>query len=217
MNIVDCAKTRYSTKVFDPTKKLTPEQVQGIKDLARYSASSINSQPWHFILAGTDDGKARVAKATQGDYVFNEKKVLDASHVLVFCTKLDITHDYIEKLMDSEQNDNRFPNDTIKDTVRKTRQYFIGLHVDDLKDTFDWMEKQVYLNIGTVLLGAKALGMDAVPIEGFDKTIMDKEFGLAEQGYTSSVIVALGHRSADDFNAPLPKSRFPETEIFTEC
>lgn len=32
------------------------------------SASSVNSQPWHFILAGSDEGKTRIAKATQGGF-----------------------------------------------------------------------------------------------------------------------------------------------------
>lgn len=30
------------------------------------------------------------------------------------------------------------------------------------------MAKQVYLNVGNFLLGVAAMGLDAVPIEGFD-------------------------------------------------
>ncbi|MEY8779824.1 nitroreductase family protein [Allomuricauda sp. XS_ASV26] len=78
------------------------------------------------------------------------------------------------------------------------------------------MEKQVYLNIGNFLLGVAALGIDAVPMEGIDVKALDEEFGLREKGYTSLVMVGLGYRSANDFNAGLPKSRLPKTEIFTE-
>jgi len=87
MDIIQSAASRYSTKAFDPSKKITAENIEKVKDLLRLSPSSTNSQPWHFILASTPEAKARIAKATSGFYVFNERKVLDASHVVVFCAK----------------------------------------------------------------------------------------------------------------------------------
>ena len=71
MDIVSVALARYSTKAFDASKKLTAEQAANLKTLLRYSPSSTNSQPWHFIVASTDEGKARVAKAAACGYVFN--------------------------------------------------------------------------------------------------------------------------------------------------
>ncbi len=87
MDIISVALKRHSTKAFDASKKLTPEQAEQIKTLLQYSPSSTNSQPWHFIVASTEEGKARVAKSAAGNYVFNERKMLDASHVVVFCAK----------------------------------------------------------------------------------------------------------------------------------
>ncbi|SSF85478.1 Oxygen-insensitive NAD(P)H nitroreductase [Klebsiella quasipneumoniae] len=84
MDIVSVALKRYSTKAFDATKKLTAGEAEQLKTLLQYSPSSTNSQPWHFIVASTDEGKARVAKAASGTYVFNERKILDASHVYLF-------------------------------------------------------------------------------------------------------------------------------------
>lgn len=87
MDIVSVALKRYSTKAFDPNKKLTTEEADKVKTLLQYSPSSTNSQPWHFIIASTEEGKARVAKSAAANYVFNERKMLDASHVVVFCAK----------------------------------------------------------------------------------------------------------------------------------
>lgn len=86
MTIVQAAQSRYSTKAFDASRKLPEEKVAAVKELIRMSASSVNSQPWHFIVASSEEGKARIAKATQGGFAFNERKILDASHVVVFCT-----------------------------------------------------------------------------------------------------------------------------------
>jgi nitroreductase/dihydropteridine reductase len=72
------------------------------------------------------------------------------------------------------------------------------------------------LNLGSLLLGVSILGIDAVPIEGFDAKELDEEFALRGRGYTSLVIVPLGVRSDDDFNAALPKSRLPEAQLFSE-
>ena len=98
----------------------------------------------------------------------------------------------------------------------KGRKFFADMHRKDLHDDAEWMAKQVYLNVGNFLLGVAALGLDAVPIEGFDAAILDAEFGLKEKGYTSLVVVPVGHHSVEDFNATLPKSRLPQNITLTE-
>ncbi|HFQ4838927.1 TPA: oxygen-insensitive NAD(P)H nitroreductase [Vibrio vulnificus] len=217
MNIADNAKKRHSTKVFDPSFKLSSEQVDTIKTLLRFSPSSVNSQPWHFIIASTDKGKQRVATATQDRYSFNTPKVLNASHVIVFCTKTEIDDYYLQLLLKNEEKDGRFATPEAKQGQQNGRHYFVDMHRSNLNDAQHWMEKQVYLNVGTLLLGASTLGIDAVPIEGFDSAVLDKEFNLTAQGYRSSVIVPLGKHSKQDFNAKLPKSRHSSDYLFSEC
>lgn len=97
------------------------------------------------------------------------------------------------------------------------RSFFVNMHLEQLHDVQAWMEKQVYLNVGTLLLDAAAMDIDAVPIEGFDADVLDAEFGLKEKGFKSLVVVPLGFHSEEDFNAKLPKSRWEETRVFTEC
>ncbi len=216
MNIVQAAQARYSTKAFDANRKISADKMEALKELIRMSPSSVNSQPWHVLLASTDEGKARIAKSTHDIFAFNERKILDASHVLVFCTKTDMDEQYLLEVLESETQAGRFQDENSKQTMHEARSFFVNVHSSDLKDVHHWMEKQVYLNVGTLLLGAAAMNIDAVPIEGFDAKVLDEEFDLQAQGYTSSVIVPLGYHSEDDFNAKLPKSRLPQERIFTE-
>ena len=58
-------------------------------------------------------------------------------------------------------------------------------------------------------------GIDATPIGGFDEQIISEELGLVEKGQIPSVLLALGYRSEQDFNAKLPKSRLNKDDIFT--
>lgn len=216
MDIVSVALKRYSTKAFDPSKKLTAEEADKIKTLLQYSPSSTNSQPWHFIVASTEEGKARVAKSASANYVFNERKMLDASHVVVFCAKTAMDDAWLERVVDQEEADGRFATPEAKAANDKGRRFFADMHRVSLKDDHQWMAKQVYLNVGNFLLGVAAMGLDAVPIEGFDAEVLDAEFGLKEKGYTSLVVVPVGHHSVEDFNAGLPKSRLPLETTLTE-
>ena len=47
------------------------------------------------------------------------------------------------------------------------------------------------------------MGWDAVLVEGVDAGDFDAEFDLTVQGFTSVVIVPVGHHSVEDFNATL--------------
>lgn len=216
MDIVSVALARYSTKAFDASKKLTAEQAANLKTLLRYSPSSTNSQPWHFIVASTDEGKARVAKSTAGGYVFNERKMLDASHVVVFCAKTAIDDAWLEKVVDQEEADGRFANPEAKAANHKGRTFFADLHRKEYHDDDQWAARQTYLNVGNFLLAMGAMGLDAVPIEGFDAAVLDAEFGLKDKGFTSLVVVPVGYHSEEDFNKKLPKSRLPEETVITE-
>nr|WP_086941056.1 oxygen-insensitive NAD(P)H nitroreductase [Thaumasiovibrio occultus] len=215
MNLSDIAQTRYSTKEFDATKKIPAALFEQIKQLLRFSPSSVNSQPWHFVIAETDAAKKRMSAGTQESFIFNEPKVLNASHVILLCAKTEIDEAYMAHLLAQEEADGRFPDPAFKTTVAQGRARFVNMHRYVFKDVQHWMEKQVYLNMGTILLGAGALGVDAVPIEGMDPQALNAEFGLIEKGYTAVALVALGYRKESDFNARLPKSRLPEEEIFT--
>ncbi|ALM21767.1 dihydropteridine reductase [Nonlabens sp. MIC269] len=214
-DIIEALKWRYTTKSFDPSKKISKENEEKIKELLQWSPSSINSQPWHFVLTSSEEGKKRLAKGTAGFFSFNESKVTQASHVVLFCTKTEISDQYLSEVTDKEDEDGRYANEDLKEQNLGAKKLFTNIHRYDLKDAQHWMEKQVYLNIGNFLLGVAALGIDAVPMEGIDMKALDEELGLREKGFSSIVMVGLGYRSEDDFNAKLPKSRLNQDDIIT--
>lgn len=217
MNITEIVNRRYSTKAFKKNTPLTAEQSAEVKALLRMSASSVNIQPWHFIIAETDEAKARVAKGSQDFFKFNENKVLDASQVVIFASRQTADKEYLDHILAVEDQDGRYPNEEVKQMFDGARNAFTGIHRDQLNDLPEWLAKQVYLNVGGFLVGVAAMGLDAVPLEGLDFALLDKEFGLSEKGFNSLVAVSVGYRTEDDFNSPekTPKSRLPESEVFT--
>ncbi|HGY3149409.1 TPA: oxygen-insensitive NAD(P)H nitroreductase [Morganella morganii] len=215
MTITQAVMQRYSTKSFDPAKKISDEVMNSIKTLLRYSPSSVNIQPWHFIIAASEEGKNRIAASTHPGFEFNTAKITDASHVVLLCAKTDVDEAYMNSVLEQEDKDGRYATPEHKAMNNSGRTFFVNLHKETLGDLPHWAAKQVFLNMGTLLLGVSALGVDAVPMEGMDFNTLDTEFGLSAKGLAPVAVVSLGYRKEDDFNAALPKSRLPEAQIMT--
>ncbi|MDI2112011.1 oxygen-insensitive NAD(P)H nitroreductase [Commensalibacter nepenthis] len=216
MNLQQIIHRRYSTKKYNPNKKIPEDQIEQLIELLQYTPTSINSQPYHFVLTGTPTGKKRIATSmADGHFVFNHNKVIHASHTIVICSKTSIDREYLTKTIKKAHKDGRI--DSLERVEQQINQYmgFIDLHNNVHKDAQSWMARQCYIALGNLLLGAAALGIDATPIEGFDSAILDKELGLTAQGYMSLVVIALGYRADDDIFAKLPKSRLPKEDLFT--
>lgn len=212
------AKRRHTVKAYDSSRRLTEQDVARVKELLRLSPSSTNAQPWHFVIASTPEGKELVAKSTDRLYPFNRASIVNASHVVVFCSRLEIGEEYLLRVLAKEEEDGRFGgNPEFKSQMHAGRSLFVNLHKHDYKDVQHWMDKQVYLNIGAFLLGVAALGIDATPMEGVEISVLDEQLGLRERGYTALVVVPLGYSDPEnDYNAGLPKSRLDYPDILTE-
>lgn len=216
MQLIEALSRRYATKAFDPTKKLPQEVVEQLLALLRLSPSSTNIQPWHFIVASTEEGKARLAKGAGGNYSYNASKILNASHVVLFCARTQIDEVHLQNVLAAEERDGRFvEKPEVKAAAHNTRVAYLNEHKFSKKDVPHWLEKQIYLNMGSFLLGASVLAIDAVPLEGIDQALLDAEFGLNSRDLTAVTAVALGYRAETDFNAGLPKSRLAADDIFT--
>ena len=215
MDSLHTAKTRYTTKAYDASKKIPKEQFEKLLEILRFSPSSVNIQPWHFLIAETDEAKQRIAAGLTGSYAYNAAKVLNSSHTLVFCTRTDISNEYLEQLLEQDDVSGRFKDEAAKQGQKDTRSGYVEFYRNELKNLSAWMENQTYIALGQLLFAAALEHIDATAMEGFDRNIINQEFGLAEKGLKASVIVALGYRSENDFNAKLPKSRLANDVIFT--
>jgi nitroreductase len=84
----------------------------------------------------------------------------------------------------------------------------------DEKGRDAWARNQAYIALGNLLTSAALLGIDACPMEGFDRARYDEILGLNAQGYASAVIATIGYRASTDKYADAPKVRFPKEQVF---
>ncbi|WP_150428972.1 oxygen-insensitive NAD(P)H nitroreductase [Dechloromonas sp. CZR5] len=216
MNVAQIATTRRTCKAFDPTRKIPGSVLDDLKTVLRFAPSSVNSQPWHFVIAGSDAGKEALAATLDGAFAYNAGKVRGASHVVVFCARTALDEAYLNSLLDQEEADGRFATPDARAGQSKSRSFYVGLHRDQLNDADAWADRQIYIALGNLMQAAAALGVDACPMEGIDVLKLDEALGLPQKGLRAVVMCALGYGSEQDFNARLPKSRLPADTVFSE-
>jgi nitroreductase/dihydropteridine reductase len=166
MTLDDAVIARHTVKAFEGGKTLPQEQIETLLNVLQNSPSSVNSQPWHFVVASTAEGRAAIAKSTTGAFIYNEPKVLNASHVIALCMRTDLDDQHLQKVLAQESADGRFVAEGAQAGQDKGRRSYVDMHRYESRDIPQWMEKQVYLALGGLLLGAAMLGIDATPMEG---------------------------------------------------
>lgn len=212
MNTLKVAQSRYTSKAYDASKKIPPETLKTLLEILRLSPSSINIQPWQFLVAQSDAAKQKVAQAMPDNFAYNIPKVLNASEVIIFSAKTVIDQTHLDNILNTEDHAGRFRTAESKETQRTVRQTYIDLYNKEQKIDA-WVDNQIHIALGSVLFAARAEGIDATPIGGFDHVLLDEVLDLKAQNLRSIVLLALGYRSTQDFNADLPKARLSQEDV----
>lgn len=212
MDIAEISKKRFTTKHYNKEKKISSQDIQKLYEVLKNAPSSVNSQPWHFIIVESDDAKKKILPAI---LEFNHARIEGASQVVIFCAKLGFSEERFQELIEQEDNDRRFSSEELKKQDDEGRRYFVGLNNTSEEKLVNWESKQIYIALGQLLLAAASLKIDSTPIEGFIPEKLDEILNLKEKGLTSVVIASLGYHDENDYNASLPKSRLPEDKLFT--
>ena len=205
-------RDRYTTKHYSG-KKIPRNQLNELLEILRLTPSSVNFQPWQFILVSTDEAKQKVAEALPD---FNKERVTMASDVLFFAVPEIITEEHFKAVLDKEIADGRYAKTEIADGLDAGRRHFAGLHMGSVEETLSWETAQVYIALGFALFAAAGMGIDSTALEGVDFEKLDEILQLRRRGLRSVVGVSFGYRRADDSNASRPKSRLELADILTE-
>jgi nitroreductase/dihydropteridine reductase len=214
IDLLKLAEVSHLTKLFDDSV-IPEDKISVLRTVLRSAPSSLNIQATHYVVATSPAARMRIAKAVQNGFELNHAKILTASHVIVFCSRTSLPSAHMDEVAAHERKDGRFPNADIESRWRELVKGGLAAHEYDLKDLSHWIEKQTYLALGIALMTAAELDIDALPMEGFNPSVLDAELGLREKGYTSTVMLALGAQSPDDYIIGTPKSRLPEERLFT--
>jgi nitroreductase len=205
--LLDQLNWRYATKQFDPNRKISAQDWATLEEALRLSPSSGGLQPWKFLVITDPAMRAKLKPASYG-----QAQISDASHLVVFTAKSDLSEADVDAYIKHAAHVQGAP----VEALAPYRNMLVGGLVKsrDTAGRAAWARNQVYIALGNFLASAALLGIDACPMEGFDRDQYDEILGLKAQGLASAVIATVGYRSAADKYAQSPKVRFPREQIF---
>jgi len=175
------ARTRNG---WDPTP-LPEETLHALYELVKFGPTAANASPARFYFLTSQEAKERLAKLASGS---NAPKVLQAPVTVIVGYDLDFP-ETLPKL---------FP------------------HAPGAKDWFSDMTAREWgalrnssLQGGYFIMAARALGLDAGPMSGFDNAGVDAEF-FAGTNIKSNFIVSIGHGTDEGLFPRNPRLTFDE-------
>lgn len=143
---------------------------------------------------------------------YGQPQITNISHLVVFAAKKNFNEADVDAFIKHTAATRGVP----VESLNPFRDMLVGGIVRALdepgRDT--WARNKAYIALGNFLTSAALLGIDACPMEGFDRAQYDQILGFHEQGFANAVIATLGYRATSDPYAAAPKVRFLKEQIF---
>ncbi|MFT4310475.1 MAG: nitroreductase family protein, partial [Candidatus Woesearchaeota archaeon] len=157
MEFHEIIQQRWATKSFTD-KKVSDELITTLKTYIQLSASSFGLQPYTIYVIDNKEVQQQLQDAS-----YNQPQVGSASHVFVFCANTHVQQRIEEyKTLMEQQGIAQQKIDGYMNVLKGWSSHL------DAQLTKAWAQKQVYLAVANAINGAKALGFDSCPMEGFD-------------------------------------------------
>lgn len=206
MKLIEHLKWRYATKKFDTSKKVSPSDLEKIKQAIQLSVSSYGLQLYKVLIIENLEVRAQLKPVS-----WNQSQITDASHLFVFCNYTDATseaiNEFIKQTADARNQDlNRLNGygDFIKSKLAEKSE----------TEKASWLKSQTYLALGNLLNACAELKIDACPMEGFEPEAYNKILGLDNLGLNAAVIAPIGYRHDEDHTMGQVKVRKSMNSLF---
>ncbi len=175
---------RRSIRQYDPSVVISEEEMKEILRKTTLAPSSVNMQPWHFLVIQSPEGKEKLAQLAS----FNKKQVETSSAVIAVFADLNSVEN-LEAIYSSAVEQGLMPEDVKAKQMAFISQHYATAAPELLRDT-------ALIDCGLVsmqlMLVARAHGYDTNPIGGFDKEHIAEVFGLDAQRYLPVMLISLG-------------------------
>jgi nitroreductase/dihydropteridine reductase len=204
MELINNLKWRYAVKKYSD-ELVSEDKIDQIIEAINLSASSCGIQPYRLFVITNSEVRQRLAQGS-----FNTQ-IQASSHLLVFAGFNKITSEYIADYVTMMEKQRNMENGALIELTNILTSHF---STQTPEQNALWSSKQAYIGLGTALIAAAELKVDATPMEGFDPNLFDEVLSLSEKGLHASVIISLGYRDTpNDYLASMAKVRLPINEF----
>lgn len=186
MDFTEVVKQRRSVNFFDSERNVLPEILEKAIELASYSPSGFNLQPWKII-----EVRDMAKKEKLGKLAWDQPKVTEAPVVLVFLADMEgwkADNPVFEKNFEEFKKAGIMKEEQ-REWLANTCK---GLYGSSEARSVAFACKNTGFFAGMFMLAAKSLGLDTHPMDGFDLEGVKKEFNIPEK-YWVPVIISVGY------------------------
>lgn len=207
MSLLEDLSWRYATKKMNG-ETVPQEKLDYILETTRLAPSSSGLQPYKVIVISD---QALLEKIKQ--IAYQQSQITDCSHLLVFAAWDGYNEARIAKVFNRTTEERGLPQgrmDNYKDLL-------LNLYASK-GDAWQahHAAKQSYIAFAMAIAAAAEQKVDATPMEGFLPDKLDEMLKLSGTGYTSTLILPLGYRNAEeDWLLNMKKVRAPKDEFIT--
>lgn len=204
MELIKNLQWRYAVKKYTG-EMVSEDKIDQIIEAVNLSASSCGIQPYRLLVITNPEIRQKLAAGS-----FNTQ-IQDSSHLLVFAAFNTITSEYIAEYVAMMEEQRNLEIGALNDYKDILISHF---STQNPEQNAIWSSKQAYIGLGTALIAAAELKVDATPMEGFDPELFNTVLGLSEKNLHASVIISLGYRDTEnDYLTSAAKVRLPIDEF----
>jgi len=188
-DFMEIMKGRRSIRNYDPSVKISKEEMKDMLEEATTAPSSINMQPWRFIVIDSPEGKEKLLPLAS----FNQTQVKTSSAVIAIFADMN-NFDYAEEIYSKAVELGYMPKEVKERQLAAFANHFATLPEQVNRET-------ILIDSGLVamqlMLTARAHGYDTNPIGGYDKKNIAAAFGLDKKRYVPVMLLSIG-KAADE-------------------
>lgn len=209
MSLIEDLKWRHAVKAYDPTKKVSEEQITQIVEAARLAPTSSCLQPFKVIVVRDQTVKEKLAEGA-----LNPECMRDCSHLIIFAAWDRYTAERIDNVYNFTTDERGLPRGRFKSYTDKLKSIYLE---QPAELNFAHTARQTYIALGLALAQAAELKIDTTPVEGFSNQMVDEVLELSKYGLKSVSLMYIGYANPEnDWIAPMKKVRIPMEEFVIE-
>ncbi|MGO3047535.1 MAG: nitroreductase family protein [Streptococcus thermophilus] len=189
----DIVYNRRSIRKFDTSVKIPREEMLEILDKTVTAPSSVNMQPWRFVVVDSEEGKDKLKPFVSYNSVQNETS---SAMVLIFADLK--SQERAEEIYGKAVTQGKMP----EDVKEKQLSSIVPMYENA---PFEVMNEIVHIDSSLaamqLMLVARSYGYDTNAIGGYKKDGLAKAFGLDEDRHVPILIIALGKADEEGFES----------------
>lgn len=180
---------RHSIRSYDPKVKISHEEMLAMLDEAAKAPSSVNLQPWRFLIVESDEGKATLSPLLQ----FNKRQNTTSAAMIVVLGDMQC-YENAQTIYERSANTGIMPKLMAKAKVSVIVPTYKKFSRSKMNDV---VKIDSSLFAMQFMLVARAHGYDTNPMGGFEQDKVAQAFDVDEQRYVPVLIIAIGKAAAE--------------------